>query len=248
MSIQETLQKIGLAKNEAVIYETLLREGELSAGSIANKSKVHRRNVYDTLKKLIERGLVFEVMHKTEDHFTAANPDKLMEIVAKKEHVLSKIMPELAETYCQIDHNRDVYIYKGIEGWKNNMQDILRFASEVYYIDDKGSWLDARLRQLFLEFAEKARAKKIKFYILFDPVTKKSALELKRHLGDLEYKFLPKGYSTSCNTQIYNNRVEILSNIELNKFDIASATTFIINQNVADSFKKWFWFLWNSIT
>lgn len=247
MSIQETLQKIGLAKNEAVIYETLLREGELSAGSIANKSKVHRRNVYDTLKKLIERGLVFEAMHKTEDHFTAADPAKLMEIVEKKEHALSKIMPELTATYRQIDHNKDVYIYKGIEGWKNNMQDILRFASEVYYIDAKGPWLDSRLRQPFLEFAEKARQKKIEFYILFDPRAKKSAPELKKYLGDVEYKFLPNGYCTSCNTQIYNNRVEIFSNIDLNKFDITATTTFIINQDTADSFKKWFWFLWNSI-
>ncbi|MFH1712802.1 MAG: hypothetical protein ABH896_01260, partial [Candidatus Jacksonbacteria bacterium] len=221
----------------------------LSAGSIANKSKIHRRNVYDTLKKLIERGLVFEVMHKAEDHFKAADPDKLMEIVAKKEKALAKIMPELTETYRQIDHNEDVYIYKGIEGWKNNMQDILQYKPlEVYYIDAKAPWLDPRLRQPFLEFAQKARAKKIKFYILFDPAAKKSALELKKHLGDLEYKFLPKGYSTSCNTQIYNNRVEILSNISLNKFDAGSTTTFIINQNTADAFRTWFWFLWDSIT
>lgn len=248
MSIPEVLQKIGLVKNEALIYETLLREGELSAGSIANKSKIHRRNVYDTLKRLIEKGLVFEVMHKAEDHFTAADPAKLMEIVENKEKALFKIMLGLTETYRQINHNEDVYIYKGIEGWKNNMQDILRYnPREIYYIDAKGPWLDPRLRQPFLEFAEKAHAKKIKFYILFDPVAKKSVLELKRHLGDLEYKFLPKGYSTSCNIQIYNNRVEILSNISLNKFDAASTTTFIINQDVADAFRIWFWFLWDSI-
>lgn len=249
MSIPETLQKIGLAKNEALIYETLLKEGELSTGSIANKSKIHRRNIYDTLKKLIERGLVLEIMHKAEDRFIAADPDKLMEIVAKKEKALAKIMPGLAETYRQIDHNKDVYIYKGLEGWKNNMQDILRLAREVYYIDAKGQWLDPRLRQPFLEFAQKARQKKIKFYILFDPrvETHHGASLLKKYLGDVEYKFLPKGFSTTCNIQIYNNRVEILSNIDINKFDITATTTFIINQDVADSFKKWFWFLWDKI-
>ncbi len=187
-------------------------------------------------------------MHKAEDHFTAADPSKLMEIVEDKERALAKIMPELAEIYRQTEHNEDVYIYKGIEGWKNNMQDILNSAKEIFFIDAKGAWLDPQLQEPFLEFAQKARTKEIKFYILFDPIAKKSAAELKKHLGDVEYKFLPKGHSTYCNIEIYANRVSVLADIDLNKFNQEASFTVIINQNAADSFKKWFWFLWDSIT
>lgn len=55
----ETLQQLGLAKNEARIYQTLLQRGEMAVGEIANKSGVHRRNVYDSLNRLVEKGLVF---------------------------------------------------------------------------------------------------------------------------------------------------------------------------------------------
>ena len=47
--IPKVLERLGLSKNEAKVYETMLREGESSVGNLAIKSRVHRRNVYDTL-------------------------------------------------------------------------------------------------------------------------------------------------------------------------------------------------------
>ena len=61
--------QLGLAKNEARIYETLLAEGESSVGEIAKKSQVHRRNVYDSLNRLVEKGLVFEIIQSKENRY-----------------------------------------------------------------------------------------------------------------------------------------------------------------------------------
>ena len=63
--ITEVLENLGLSKNEARIYETLLKEGESPVGFLAVKSGVHRRNVYDTLNRLIEKGLAFEIQKFT---------------------------------------------------------------------------------------------------------------------------------------------------------------------------------------
>ncbi|PIN79600.1 hypothetical protein COV16_03365, partial [Candidatus Woesearchaeota archaeon CG10_big_fil_rev_8_21_14_0_10_34_8] len=54
---EETLMQIGLSLNEARVYESMLQLGEANVQTIAIKSKVHRRNVYDSLNKLIEKGL-----------------------------------------------------------------------------------------------------------------------------------------------------------------------------------------------
>ena len=70
----KTLETLGLAKNEARIYETLLREGESTVGHISQKSEVYRRNVYDSLNRLMEKGLVFELIHTKENHYKAVDP------------------------------------------------------------------------------------------------------------------------------------------------------------------------------
>ena len=57
MEYQELFQSLGLAKNEAKIYEVLIREGNSPVGKISEKSGIHRRNVYDSLNRLIEKGL-----------------------------------------------------------------------------------------------------------------------------------------------------------------------------------------------
>src|SRR6266498_3351563 len=115
----DVFQQLGLAKNEARIYETLLTEGESGVGQIALKSKVHRRNVYDSLNRLIEKGLVFEILQKHENYYQAVDPNKLAEILQEKEQTLAKIMPNLEELYTSTPHINEAYIYKGVEGWKN---------------------------------------------------------------------------------------------------------------------------------
>ena len=73
---EQTLQQIGLSKNEARIYETLLREGDSAVGHLAVKSQVHRRNVYDSLRRLVDRGLVFEILGHSESVYSAAEPGR----------------------------------------------------------------------------------------------------------------------------------------------------------------------------
>ena len=76
---EDLLRETGLSHNEARIYEALLHLGEASVQQISNRSKVHRRNVYDSLQKLMERGLASEVFIKGEKHFKAINPRRLLE-------------------------------------------------------------------------------------------------------------------------------------------------------------------------
>ena len=64
----ELFQQLGLVKNEARIYEALLKEGESSVGEIAVKSKVHRRNVYDTLNRLRRTVIVIPLSSAAKPH------------------------------------------------------------------------------------------------------------------------------------------------------------------------------------
>ena len=92
-------QELGLSKNESRIYETLLREGELPVGQIAVRSRIHRRNVYDSIQRLLEKGLVFEILQKSENKYQAVDPNKLRELIQAKEQQLSLVMPQLESLY-----------------------------------------------------------------------------------------------------------------------------------------------------
>lgn len=240
----EEFQLLGLAKNEAKIYEALLSKKESSVGQIAEKSKVHRRNVYDSLNRLIEKGLVFEILQRKENRYQAVDPNKLMELIQEKKEILTKIMPDLQKMYEETPREEEVYVYRGPEGWKNYMRDMLRIADKAYFIGAKGAWLDARIKNFFPQFLKQATKKKIKFYHLFDHEVKERCPEIIPKIGD-SYKFLPKGYSTPAAIDIFGNHVNIVSEMKIGGLEEEFSVTVIINQEIANAFITWFKFMWD---
>lgn len=240
----ELLEQLGLAKNEARIYETVLTEGESSVGHIAAKSKVHRRNVYDSLRRLIEKGLIFEILQRNENHYQAVEPRKLMDLVQEKQEMLAKVMPALENLYKSTPHQEEVYIYRGPEGWKNYMRDMLRIGQDAYFIGAKGAWLDTRVKHFFPQFAKEAEKKQLKFYHLFDHEIKTAFPEILKHAGK-NYKFLPKGYSTKAAVDIFGDHVNIISHIKIGGLEEEFSLTVIVNPLIAEAFRIWFRLMWD---
>lgn len=236
--------QLGLAKNEALIYETLLKEGESSVSHIAAKSKVNRRNVYDSLNRLVDRGLVYEIVAKNENRYQAVAPSKLMEIISEKERVLSNVMPELEAMYNTNTHEQEIYSYRGEEGWKNYMIDMLRIANEAHFIGAKGGWLDEKVKNFFPHFLKESEKKKIRFYHLFDHEVKAQLPEIIPKVGST-YRFLPKKYSTNTAIDIFGDRVYIISKMTPGKLSDDFSISVIVNKAVADSFRTWFQMMWD---
>jgi len=240
----ELFQKLGLVKNEARIYETLLRVGESSVGHISTKSSVHRRNVYDTLNRLMEKGLVFEIVAPKENRYQAVHPDKLMELIDEKKTVLESAMPALNKLYKTKPHEEEVCVYRGPEGWKNYMSDMVRVGGDVYFIAAKGGWLDERVKHFFPMFEKEAEKKGMKYFHLFDHEVKEGCKEIIPHVGG-SYKFLPKVYSTSVAVDIFGDRVNIISGMKLGGLKEDFAFTVIVNKEIAEAYRTWFQFMWD---
>ena len=236
-------QQLGLTKNESKIYEALLREGELSVGQISKNSQVHRRNVYDSINRLVEKGLVFEIIQSKENRYQAVEPNKLMELVQERQQILANIMPELETLYHRVPHKQEVYIYRGIEGWRNYMRDILRVGEDFYCLGATGAWMDERLSHFFPRFVKEASKKKITYYHLFDhevhghPITE---------VVGKNFKFLPKGYSTPNSIDIFGPHVNILSNIQVGGVhETDFSMTVIVSEQIANAFRTWFRLLYD---
>lgn len=245
MSEYQTLfEELGLAKNESKIYETLLREGELGAGTISVKSNVHRRNVYDSLNRLIERGLVFERITSSEHMYQATDPKKLLELVKEKEEKIKSVLPDLVALYQSVPHNDDVIVYRGIEGWKNYLRDIIRVGEDVYSIGAKGTWQDKRLDSVRTQLIQGAKEKDIRMFWLFDHKIMGAQQPYIEQGFNVEYRYLPSGYNSNTAIDIFGDHVVIVTDPTPDcVIDDFSVTT-LINQHTADAFRTWHGLLW----
>lgn len=240
----ELLQNLGLSKNEAEIYEALLELGEATVSTISTKTNINRRNVYDVLNRMMDKGLAFVLIQKGENHYKAVDPGRLREMLKEKEDMLDKSFSSLEKLYHSHPKDNEIYIYKGPEGWKNYMRDMLRIGEPAYFIAAKGAWLDERVKNFYPQFIKQAQKQNLKFSHLFDFEVKKDFPQILPYVGK-EYKFLPKEYSAPAAIDIFGDHVNILSNIMLGGFTEDFSFTVIVNRQIADAFRIWFKFMWD---
>ena len=238
------LTQLGIPQNEAKIYETLLQEGEATVSEISLKSGIHRRNIYDSISRLIEKGLVFQVIGKGDNLYRPVEPNKLMELVDEKRANLEKIMPTLINKHKNYPQEEASYIYKGIEGFKNYLRDILSNEEDAYFIGAKGAWFDPRLKTFLDRFLIDAKKRGIKYQHIFDYEVRDGASFVPESVGK-PYKYLPKEYSTQSRVDIFGDHVVSFTGAGLAKID-DDITIFVnISRPLADSYRTWFKFMWD---
>lgn len=233
------LQKLGLKSNEAKIYVALLENGSSLVSVIYKKTGIHRRNIYDALEKLIEKGLITYVIKNSTKHFQAVAPERLLDYLQEKESAIRQILPTLKEKYNTQKVEEEAHIFKGIEGMKTIMQDILNVGETLYILGAKGKWLVDEMRFYFPHFEKERIKRKIRIKQIFDYEVKKL-----RKLPNLEYsehRFFPKRYSSPTHIWIYGDRVVSL-------FWTDTQFAFMIKCNkISDGYKKYFDFIWENL-
>ncbi len=240
-----TFESLGLSPNEAKIYETLLYAGEAGVSEISVKSKVHRRNVYDALSRLIEKGLVFTIFQKGENRYQSVTPDKLMEILHEKERKLNDVLPDLRKIYEEDEPIETAFIYKGLEGFKNYMRDLVRVSQDTYFLGAKALWFSPGIDKSFLqEFVRMSKKRNIKYYTIYDPrIPEKAPYALKEVGG--EYRVLPMTYKTPGVLDIFGDYVVTFTSVGIANFG-EDGTIFVMrNPELAESYRTWFQFIWD---
>ncbi len=153
-------------------------------------------------------------------------------------------LDELDRLYHAKPKIGEVFIYRGPEGWKNYMRDMLRVGEPAYFIAAKGGWLNPRVRDFFPTFYKEAVKVGLPFFHLFDWEVQEDCKEILKYIAD-NYRFLPKRYSTIGAVDIFGDHVNILSDLHLGGFDEDFSFTVIVNPVIAESFRTWFRFMWD---
>ena len=230
-----TLENIGLTKNQAQVYLSLLKLGSTTAQEIIKESKIHRSPVYDALDKLEEKGLISSVIKDFKKYFQAASPKNLYTYLEEKKQELTQAMPELEKLEEMKKEEINASIYKGKEGLKTIFTEMLKEKKELLVLGGKGH-IFTELKYFIPHFDKERTKKGLKWKILSDNEKAKKKHE---KLELVEEKTLPKELNTNCVINLYGNKTAIIL------WNEKHPTAFVINnKDVTETFKKYFEFIY----
>jgi len=201
--MKEALKEIDLTDNQANIYLALLELGPILASKIAEKTKINRSLTYTVLQELIEKGVVSYFIQNNKKFFKAAEPSKLLEILKEKEEKIKNIIPKLKQIKKPLEKER-VEVYKGKEGLKTVLDDILKNCGKEYFVIG-GIGKSLEVLPYFIEGWHKRRikAKITRNMILSEEVRKKKITKFPL----TKIKYLPQEYRTLETTMIYDDKI-----------------------------------------
>ena len=134
---EKLLKTSGLTKNESKVYLTLLKIGKAKTGRIVKEAGVSGGKIYETLYKLIDKGLVESVTENGVKHFIANEPETLLSYIKEKEtnlikkrEELEKILPDL-KSIKREEELDSVFLIKGFKGISTIVYDVLKDCNEI---------------------------------------------------------------------------------------------------------------------
>ncbi len=239
--MEKTLEEVGFSKNESKVYLTLLGLGPSQAGTIAEKSKVYRTNVYESLQRLIEKGLVSYIFKGHQKIFQAEDPSKILDIIKEKEESFRKILPSLNLNSKLSKTREKVTIYEGINGIKAILWDALKEKEETNSFDEflafgvpKDTAL--RMRTFIKQYHKKRIALKLFQRHIYDEDAPRRIIYLNK-MPLTEATYLKDSINSPATTVIYGKKVGFFIWSE------PILGILIESQRMADMYKKYFWLL-----
>lgn len=239
----ESLQNFGLSQIESKIYLALLENGSSTADKISQKSGIHRRTIYDNIEKLLAKGLVSYIIKGGKKYFNAAEPQRLKDMLREKkeqldeqEKALEKLLPELSLAQKSSDEGQEVNVYKGKEGVKTILWDILRTKQPNCVI---GAHSNEEFKDMLARFHKERVKRKIGNRMIFRRDDIKRAIRFCR-LPYTDVRVMPTEYVSPIAINIYGGKVGLL-------IRSANPTGILIaNNDTAKGMRAYFEVLWNS--
>jgi sugar-specific transcriptional regulator TrmB len=133
-TIEETLARFGLLKNEIKVYLYLARAGEKKAGEIAEAISLHRTETYRILRDLEKKGILFSVFEKPLK-FTAVPLDKAIDLLVDAQKMkirqLEKEKESLVEIWASLPQQKTEAVKKELFQMLQGEQQVILKAEEL---------------------------------------------------------------------------------------------------------------------
>ncbi|MCB9798691.1 BlaI/MecI/CopY family transcriptional regulator [Candidatus Nomurabacteria bacterium] len=238
---KEYLTRLGFSDNEASLYLTSLKEGQLSVQELSRKTKLSRVTVYAVLESLMKRGLISTVQKGKKNYYAAEPPERLFTVASQEIGKLEVMVEEMKQNVSELRaiQSGDKPVVKMFEGEEAMLifQEKLLSApvKEFYEFGNIDAIRNAPiLGEVASDFFERMDKKKIVRYGMFsskekDPISKSDFEKVKKLENIDEY---------SGNVSVFGDEV-IISGMS-GKF----ISVYIQNKEIADTVRALLRKLW----
>ncbi len=240
----EALRKIGLTENEVKIYLDLLKSGTSTAYDIGKRTGIYRVHVYDKLEQLMDKGLVTHVYRGAKKFFQATPPTKISQYIEDKrkelesqEDAVNSILPELKAMVNLPKENTFVEVFKGNEGLKYFLKDIIKVGKEVLITGINDQKYQETLPVFMKQYFRDLKKNKIKERVI--TVKRKRVFLFDKELAPTtHYRFLEEMQFNPTNTFMYGDKVVIVA------WGSPVTAVMIRNSQIAETYRHHFEHLW----
>ena len=243
MDIQ-TLQTVGLTKNESAVYLALLKTGTCKASDILHASNLNSGKIYEILDSLKKKGLVSESIVNNVRYFTSASPKQLLDYLEQKrsklekeETLIRKSLPELERLRGTTTKEPMAVTYLGLRGLKTALDEALASMQKNDEILAMGvtKLKDAKINEFWKNWSPKRIEKKITAKHIFSE--KSDYFQTFKKMKHTEARIL-EGITPVTVDVFGSSKVLILNYKE------PISCVLIHDENTATSFRQFFYQLW----
>lgn len=168
--LNQLLRARKLTEHEITIYETILAHGPSHAGFISKKTGIHRRNIYDALDRMTQKGLVGYLKENNRKLYSLIDPRQITKQLDDERNAWQSILPQVIAQYQATIERQETVFFRGIAGIKQVFEhqissikkgdEILVLATSVH--------VTTILKHYFPKFQIQRKEKGIKTRMIYD--------------------------------------------------------------------------------
>ncbi|MBM3232917.1 TrmB family transcriptional regulator [Candidatus Pacearchaeota archaeon] len=242
------LTKVGLTEGEIKVYSALLDLGECTKTALAKKSGVAPSNIYDITNRLLEKGIISRVEKNGIAHFSAANPQHLLEFLGQKEkeiekerEIVTSLLPTLLSKFNKNDGKTHVEVFLGWNGLKTVFEELIadcKSGDENYVFGASKGKNDKQADFFFSKYSKIRAEKGIKIHIIMNEELRSRKERIGFMLKSKKYHIRFLQHTTPAEIMVYKDKACIIILIE------DPLIIRVTSQEVARSFLEYFRILW----
>lgn len=197
----EVFKEIGFTDREVKIYLALLELGSSTVGPISDKSGLQRTKVYETLQKLMEKGLAHYIVISKTRHFEAANPKEILSMLDERKRKFTDILAELELKQRFANERQVAIVHDGVKAVKalfNRIADELDGRDFYYAFALKEVYRDASAPPILRTFHQRLAERKITDKVLVSMDVKRETRNAFKGNPNIQLRFIKRSTPMGC--------------------------------------------------
>jgi len=162
----KNLREVGFSEGQIAVYSAILELGTSTLKKIQDKTSIERRNIYDILNKLIEKGVIIYTLEEGKKVYQCTHPNKIKEDIAAKKNALEKLekqMPQISSLFEDIKLETRAQVFRGNESIKALLNEALQHEA-TYWIGGSSGIEQTNLKAWFKDWMKKRAQQKKTMY------------------------------------------------------------------------------------